>query len=75
MVLTLSDGCVWMCERSVALAVLCEVMSYVSDCVTQVRGTEKAAGALVRDLRELPSRDALALRAQVFVIPFRTKEC
>lgn len=31
----------------------------------RVRGTEKAAGALVRNLRELPSRDALALRAQV----------
>lgn len=31
---------------------------------SRVRGTEKAAGFLVRDLRELPSRDALALRAQ-----------
>lgn len=31
----------------------------------RVRSTEKAAGSLVRDLRELPSRDALGLRAQV----------
>mmetsp|Transcript_5081 Transcript_5081/g.14590 ORF Transcript_5081/g.14590 Transcript_5081/m.14590 type:complete len:241 (+) Transcript_5081:616-1338(+) len=36
----------------------------ISALQSRVRGTEKSASSLVRDLRELPSRDALALRAQ-----------
>ena len=30
----------------------------------QVRGTERSSAGLIRNLRELPSREALALRAQ-----------
>lgn len=35
------------------------------DTAAQVASTERAARELARDLRELPSKEALALRAQV----------
>jgi hypothetical protein len=34
------------------------------ECHLQVRGSQKAGDRLTADLRELPSREALALRAQ-----------
>ena len=37
----------------------------MSECVDQVKATESAAERLVKTLRELPSKEALALRSEM----------